>query len=400
MSKNNLIERPDNLELLCFGGNDWWYHNRDHIDVQMARQFVRFANVMYVNSIVMQKLDIKHGNKFISKVIRKVRSICRGLKSSGHGFWVYSPLSLPVHHIAWLRPLNTIILQSQLCFVTRMIEMRNPIIWVACPAACDTALKLKRCRLVYQRTDRFEDYPNIDIKTIIRYDRKLKAEADLTLFVNTQLYEEEVSQCKKAIFLDHGVDFEMFASAEQNPYRPTDITDIPKPIVGYFGALDEHKLDISFLETLSELLAEISFVFVGKISLQFSRLAERGNVWLLGQKDYKQIPHYGKCFDVAIIPWRHNQWTAAANPIKLKEYLALGKPIVSTPAFTELQLYLDVVSVADTAEGFAGCIEKALAEDGSERIATRREKVKNATWDDKVGLVLKELFGKDTDLQG
>lgn len=88
----------------------------------------------------------------------------------------------------------------------------------------------------------------------------------------------------------------------------------------------------------------------------------------------------------------NNRWNQVCNPIKLKEYLALGKPIISTP-FTELQKYRDVVYVAKSPEDFAKCIKKALAEDGPERVAARRSKVKNVSWESKAEQVMNELFG-------
>lgn len=379
-------------DVVCFGGEDWWYHNRGHTDMQLMRRFAKHGTTLYVNSIVMQKPSLGGGEPFTRKVVRKVRSVFTGLKKSDAGFWVYSPFSLPVHHIVWARHLNEILLRRQINHVSRELSMSNPIVWVVCPVAYDTASRMRKSRLVYQRTDRFEDYPNVDIETITAYDRRLKAEADLTIFVSTSLHDEEAGQCKRAIYLDHGVDFEMFAVAEQKPDIPADIQGIPKPIVGYFGALDGHKLDTKFIEAVAGLLPNMSFVFVGKASSDCSSLSAKENIWTLGQKTYEQIPDYGKCFDVAIIPWRNSRWTQAASPIKLKEYLSLGKPLVSTPAFAELQQYLDVVYVADTPKEFAQCITKALDEDSPERIAARRKKVEKASWDGKAELVLQELF--------
>jgi glycosyltransferase involved in cell wall biosynthesis len=183
----------------------------------------------------------------------------------------------------------------------------------------------------------------------------------------------------------------MFAHAERNAEKPEDIAWIPGPVVGFFGGIDDHTSDIAFVEKVVDLLGEMSFVFVGKASSDCSSLEARGNVSMLGQKPYEQIPHYGKCFDVAIMPWRQNRWIQACNPIKLKEYLALGKPVVSTP-FAELQKYLDVVYQASTPKQFAESIKQALEEDCPERIAQRREKVQNASWDSKAQLVLDELL--------
>jgi glycosyltransferase involved in cell wall biosynthesis len=275
--------------------------------------------------------------------------------------------------------------------VARKLTLHNPIVWVACPTACNVALKIKKSKLVYQRTDRFEEYPGVDAKTIATFDARLKANADLTVFVNGTLYNEEAHKCKRAVYLDHGVDFEMFSSAQQQSFIPADIANIGKPIVGFFGGIADHTFDISFMEKVIDLLPELSFVFVGKPNHQCCLLQQRKNVWILGQKPYERIPHYGKCFDVAIMPWKQNRWIEACNPIKLKEYLALGKPVVSTP-FSELNKYLDVVYEANTPGDFARAIKKALTEDSLERIAARRNKIINASWDNKTQIILDELF--------
>jgi len=382
------------IDVLCFGGEDWWYKNRGHIDMQLMRRFAKMGVTVYVNSIVMQKPKLTQGRKFIKKFVRKTKSIFTGLKKSNAGFWVYSPFTLPVHHLGWVRLLNEMILRHQIHHVVHKLSLNDPIVWVACPAACDTAIRMKRGLLVYQRTDRLEEYPNVAPDIISKYDQKLKASADLTLFVNSSLYEEERSRCKNAFFLDHGVDYDMFAMAEQKPYKPEDIADVPKPIVGFFGAIDDHTSNIAFVEKVVDLLPHMSFVFVGEASSDMTSLQKRTNVWLLGQKPYEQIPHYGEAFDVAIMPWRQNRWIEACNPIKLKEYLALGKPIVSTP-FPELQKYRDVVYEAKMPEEFAEYIKRALAEDNPDRIAARRKKVEKATWDSKSQLVLDALFSNN-----
>lgn len=383
-------------DVICFGGEDWWYHNRGHVDMQLMRRFARIGTTLYVNSIVMQKLTMNKntggGRGFAQRLVRKTKSIFRGLRKSEAGFWVYSPFTLPIHHLAWARPKNEMILRRQIRYISHRLSLDNPIVWVACPAACDTAIKLGRRLLVYQRTDRYEEYPNVDSNVVKTYDRKLKAAADLTVFANRMLFEEEANQCKKAFYLDHGVDYELFSTAEQNPYKPKEIADIPKPVVGFFGSINNHTSNMALVEKVAELLPDVSFVFIGKIAVDVSGLQDRKNTWLLGQKPYEQIPHYGKCFDVAIMPWRQNRWIEGCNPIKLKEYLALGKPVVSTP-FPELEKYLDVVLVAEKPEEFAECIKKALVEDNNERIVARKKKVENASWDSKAQLLFEALLG-------
>jgi len=265
------------------------------------------------------------------------------------------------------------------------------MVWVACPAACNLAVRMKKSKLVYQRSDRFEKFPGVDISIIKHFDRKLKANADLTIFVNNNLYQEESGQCQKAVYLDHGVDYEMFSAAVKSSDQPPDIIGIPRPIIGFYGGFAEHTTDIYLLEKVAELLPNKSFVFIGQASHECDSLKARKNVWMLGQKAYEKIPFYGQCFDVAIMPWRQNSWIEACNPVKLKEYLALGKPVVSTP-FNELNKYLDVVYEAKNPESFAQAIEKALAENKAELISARRKKVQNATWDSKAQQLLKAIY--------
>lgn len=381
-------QQPDTI---CFGGEDWWYHNRGHIDMQLIRLFGKLGTAVYINSIVMQKPGLGHAGKFIQKLKRKAKSIFTGLKKSDAGFWVFSPFSLPVHHIPLARGFNSLLLRCQIHRITNKLGISNPLVWVACPAACDVAVKINKSKLVYQRTDRFEEYPNVDAGVISEYDHKLKQSADLTVFVSRKLFEQEKSQCRRAIFLDHGVDYEMFAQAENNVNKPDDIAGVKQPIVGFFGGIDDHTSDIAFLEKVTGLLPEMSFVFVGKASSNCSGLKSHPNVIMLGQKPYQEIPRYGRVFNAAIMPWRQNRWIEACNPIKLKEYLALGKPVISTP-FPQLQEYKDVVYEARTPEEFSEKIKLALKEDSPRLIAARREKVRNQTWDSKAQLVLNELF--------
>jgi len=380
------------LSFVFFGGVDWWYHYHAHIDPQLTTHFAKIGKTLYINSIVMKKFNVGEGKKFLQKLIRKTKSILTGLKETDKGFWVYSPFSLPVHHIWWAKPLNELLLRWQVWRVTGKLGIRNPVVVVACPAACNVAVKMKKRGLLYQRTDRFEEESGVDVETVVNYDRKLKANADVTYYVNRELYNAESEECKNAFYLDHGVDFDLFASAEKNRNVPGDVADIPRPVTGYFGSTNGQSFDIALAEKIADLLPEMSFVYVGAISAESAALGARSNVWMLGKKDYEQIPAYGSRFDVAILPWCRNRWTAAANPIKVKEYLALGKPFVCTPVFTQVQEYLDVAYTAETPEEFAECIRRALKEDGPERIAARRKKVEKDTWEAKARLLLDELL--------
>jgi glycosyltransferase involved in cell wall biosynthesis len=166
---------------------------------------------------------------------------------------------------------------------------------------------------------------------------------------------------------------------------------IPHPILGFYGNIDNHTSNIALIEQVAELLPDISIVIIGNSSIDLSALASHKNVYLLKQKPYEQIAHYAKCFDVCFMPWRQNKWIEACNPIKLKEYLALGKPVVSTP-FSELESYKDVVNVASDATSFAGAVREACDESDHRLVSARRRRVRDSTWDTKAAEVLSALY--------
>jgi len=382
------MERKD---VVCFGGNDWWYHNRNHYEFRLMKELSNQGTVLYINSVVLQKPIISEGRKFLQKLIRKTKSIIRGLRKTDKGFWVYSPFSLPVHHISWLRPLNKWILQFQIRLITLRLGITNPVIWMAGLPACEVAIKMKRKKLIYQRTDCFEEFPNIDTKIAKQYDHKIKEVADLVVYANRALQQRESDSCKKTIYVDHGVDFELFSSAEKTPTIPDDLKSINKPIAGFIGQIDDYTVDIEFMEKVVDKMPDWSFVFIGGTVEDCSSLEKKDNVWMFGKKPYEQVPHYGKCFDVLIMPWKQNDWIQACNPVKLKEYLALGKPVISTP-FTELQRYQDVTYAAKTPEEFAESIKTAFLENSPELVSKRRQKVAHESWESKIALIHQEIF--------
>ena len=376
--------------MLCFGGEDWWYHNRAHIDMQLMRRFAESGTVLYVNSVMMRKVNIGEGRMFFKRIARKLASMRRGLVEVEARFFVYSPLTFPVHHMPLARGLNQVGLRLQAQRAMKRLGLQRPVIWVACPAASPAALALDREALVYQRTDRYEEYPGVDRAVIAGFDRELKCKADVTFFVNRTLYEEEAASCRRACLIDHGVDFDAFAGAYEDPRMPEDIASLPRPVVGFFGGIDDHTSDMVLSAEVAKMCPEYTFVFVGGASADLSPFAGLANVRFLGRKPYEEIPHYGKCFDVAIMPWQRNRWIEACNPIKLKEYLALGKPVVSTP-FSELDRYKGLVYVADSAASFADAIRRAIREDDQARRKARQEAVMHDTWEAKAMEALSEL---------
>lgn len=157
-------------------------------------------------------------------------------------------------------------------------------------------------------------------------------------------------------------------------------------MVGYFGSLHDW-IDFELIDWLARERPQWSFLLVGHAASDLGVLATLPNVRLAGAQPYASLPAWAKAFDVAIIPYRLNRQVANANPLKLREYLATGKPVVSVRN-AEIEKFARWVRIADDREGFLAAIERALAEDAPAAALERRAAVADQTWDRRVEEVL------------
>lgn len=375
--------------IICFGCVDWWYHNRGHYDLQILRQFESRVPVLYVNSIGMRVPRPSEGAMFVTRLRRKLGSVFRGLVPVRDGFSVFSPLTIPGGGRSGLaKAISRKALALQVRWAARRAGIRRPLVWVACPPAAPVVPALDPALTVYQRTDRFEAFTGVDPESIAGFDRDLKAMSDLTLYCSRLLHEEETgpdragtgARAGASAFVDHGVDFDRFEQAGRQAMAggdaPDDMSDIPKPRVGFIGGMDAHTFDPPFFLEVAAALSEIQFLMVGASSLP-DGWCTLPNVHFLGQKPYEEVADYMAASDVLIMPWNRSEWIRVCNPIKLKEYLATGRPVVST-WFAEVDQYRPHVAVATEPTAFAAAIRSALDDPGDPE--ARRDRVRSETW--------------------
>ncbi len=339
--------------------------------------------VLFINNLGMRIPSVIRDKHAVKKMARKLRSMAHFLRKVNSGMYVFSPLSLPILGSSVGKRLNTFSVLSQVKLAMILLGIREPIFYIGCLPAFDIVKKLRAKYLVYERTDLFEEMPGTNKDYIASLNRELTESADLILFVNEALWKEGTSRNKNSLLIGHGVDFSLFVDATKSEYVPEDMVKIPKPIVGFYGDISDKTSNFDLLESIAEKLPDMSLVLVGPISADVSRLRRYKNIYFLGQKPYDQVPFYGKEFDVAIMPWNKNRWIKFCNPIKIKEYLALGKPIVST-YYPEIKPYSDIVHVAKDNGEFISYIHKAVTEQDPKKVEERRKRIQNETWDSKV----------------
>lgn len=371
--------------IICFGGVDWWYHNRGHYDIQMMREFSKLLPVVYVNSIGMRTPKVGEGRIFAKRIARKLRSWARGLTLVDKNFAVLSPVSVPkFHQTNFARSM----LAEHVKDAAAWMGIKNPLVWIAVPTAAEVLDRLDVSALVYQRTDRFEHFPGVNEERIRSYDLRLKQEADVTLFCSTSVFADEQAECRRAAFVDHGVDFNRFSEAGDRIDRiPDDVRSIRRPRIGFVGGIDAHTFDPELFIDVASAMPDCSFVMVGGCSLP-DGWCKLPNVYLLGRRPFASVAEYMAACDVLIMPWNNSPWIKACNPVKLKEYLAVGRPVVTTP-FDELTNYEGVVTVAKTSDDFIRGIREAL-EHPVNRSKLRR-RAENETWSAKAAGVVDNL---------
>jgi glycosyltransferase involved in cell wall biosynthesis len=168
---------------------------------------------------------------------------------------------------------------------------------------------------------------------------------------------------------------------------PSDLERLPRPRVGFVGALDDYKVDADLLREVAQLQPDWQFVLIGPAGVagaspRVTALAALGNVHMLGSRPHAELPAYLRGMDACIIPYHLNRYTESCLPLKFFEFLGAGKAIISTP-LPELLPYASVARFAATAEAFASEIAAALREDDTALREARLEVARENTWEAK-----------------
>ena len=243
----------------------------------------------------------------------------------------------------------------------REFAVNNPVLWFYTPHALAFAGHLEGSPVIYDCMDELSAFAGAD-PALPQWERDLMARAALVFTGGRSLHEAKSRQHANVHAFPSGVDTAHFQPARDGLPDPADQQAIPHPRMGFYGVLDE-RLDRELLSCLADLRPDTHFVLVGPMAkLDLDELPRRPNLHYLGSKEYADLPAYVANWDVALMPFAINEATRFISPTKTPEYLAAGRPVVSTPIVDVALQYgaLPAVQIAATAEAFAAATDAAL----------------------------------------
>lgn len=356
----------------------------------MALQIAKQNQVLYVNKPLDRKTAFS--SKEDVKTVARLKSIKRGegvLEQVTKNLWVFNPQTM-LESINWLPPgmlyksfnkLNNRRFAKQIKQACNKLGFKNHLLIIDNDFFNALYLKeyLQTDFSVYYLRDYLLSQPYFYKHGIVS-EQKLMQKVDIVATNSLHLAEYAQKYNSNSFYIGQGCDFDVF---EKNTgYVPADIADIPKPILGYCGALLSIRLDISLLSSIAKEKPQWNIVLIGPEDEEFkkSELHQLKNLHFLGHKEPLSLPNYVHCFDVCLNPQLLNEMTIGNYPRKVDEYLAAGKPVVAT-ATKAMEEFAECTYLCEDLNGYLIAIEGILKNKEDERQTIRRiEIAKSHTW--------------------
>ncbi|MFN0141439.1 MAG: glycosyltransferase [Pyrinomonadaceae bacterium] len=365
-------------DILCFS-HDW---TGDPLSkTHLMRVLSRDNRVLWVNALPNRMPT--RSTKDMSRILNKLRSFAEPVREVEPNIFVLNPLAIPAYGNELIVDLNRRFLIRQVKKAMRRLAFDNVVNIVFNPAAGMIAGHLGESELIYYCVDEYTAFTGVS-NGLRAIEEDLFRRADLVVVSAERLYDSKKHLNQNTHIIRHGTDWEHFRTAvDRNLPAPADIADLPQPIIGFHGLLADW-VDYELIKKVAAHFSNGSVVLIGKVAVDAEEkikiLDGLPNVHLLGRKPYPDLPAYCRAFDVALNPFEINELTLAANPLKVREYLAAGLPVVSTD-IPEVRV-LDDCLVGVDHEDFIAKIEVALSPPKSREEVS--DAIRHESWDAKV----------------
>ncbi|MBI3563144.1 MAG: glycosyltransferase [Gammaproteobacteria bacterium] len=357
VNKESLNMLPAMRAVLFFSSDDW----SDDLKTSKYHMATCLANdgyrVLYINSIGLKQQSL--GSQFLKKVFNRLKTVFKGLRHVNANLYVFTPFILPFHSSNIVSRLNQLILVLSVRLLQYRLNISEPELWVFLPNHVSLIGKFNERVALYYCVDEHTLFSGVDTSFMHNLEEKLIKHVNLVVVTAKPLYESKKLHANNILYLPHGVNVEHFSQAVvQNFSAPDDIARITGPKIGFFGLIEDW-IDLDLVAYAALELPTYSFIMLGKIKVNIENFAPIKNMKFLGPKPFGQLPQYCRHFDCAIMPFKINAMTLNVNPLKMREYLAAGLPVVST-ALPEAQGQGSYVRIARRREEFVTLLSNTI----------------------------------------
>ncbi len=292
--------------------------------------------------------------------------------------------------------------QAMLDDLFKAAEINQYILWYYTPMAVSFTSHLKPLAVVYDCMDELSAFQGAhpDLKA---NENQLLKRASVVFTGGHNLYEAKQHQHPNIHAFPSSIEKEHFATARNLSQEPPDQKDIPHPRLGFYGVIDE-RMDIELLAGIAQAKPDWHLVIIGPVAkIDPATLPTHPNIHYLGGKSYQELPGYLGGWDIAMLPFAINESTKFISPTKTPEYLAAGKPVISTPIRDVVRPYGEngLVRIASNVSEFVACAEEILNESSdvrktwlSEVDAFLADNSWDKTWGEMLGLIESAIEGR------
>lgn len=341
-----------NIDMLVFG-EDWGQHPSS--TQHLMKHLLKEQQIVWVNSLGLRRPRLNRRD--LHRAFNKLSACVHGTTTTQNSMRehtvspenqprIINPLTIPLPGNRLARRCNEWMLTQKLNPIIRSSDSK-PLLWTSLPSAVDLVGKLGERAAVYYCGDDFNALDGVDHEPVSRMEQELAEKCQLIITASDQLARK--FNPDKTVVVPHGVDLELFSAPKPKA------SDLPEgPVAGFYGAIAGW-FDQRLLVETARRLPDWTFVLIGPVTTDISQLSSEPNIRYLGPKPHHELAGYSQHWDVGILPFKRNAQIKACNPLKLREYLAAGSPIVCTD-FPALDGYRDLIKVSNQAESFAQAI--------------------------------------------
>lgn len=365
-------------DIVCFS-NDWEADplSKKHIIQRLAKK----NRILWVNGIGNRNPTASARD--IKRIFRKLGQFWQGCREVAPNINVFTPIVIPFHGSRIANWINPRFYRWSIRRACRQLGFDKPITWTYAPSCADVAGTLGERYIVYHCVDEFSKFTGADKAGIAAMEQKLLDKADIVIVSSEALLKSKSLQNPNTFLVTHGVDYDHFAKAcLPETETPEECANLKGPVIGFFGLVADW-VDLEVVRHLAVARPEWNVLLIGEVQTDVSKLQNLPNVHIIGRRNYKSLPSYARLFDVAILPFVLNELTLAANPLKVREYLAAGLPVVATP-LPEVQRLGRLVRQATTGDEFVAAIDRLLLEGRRGPSAEASRLMRSESWDAKV----------------